>query len=62
MNADMHAGADAADMDSDANTRAGGSRAQKGRGKRRADQRFHWNSLLGLHRRRVIPGTRATHA
>lgn len=48
MNADMHAGTDAADMNAYADLRRGGGREQKCRGKRRADQRFHLDSLFGF--------------
>jgi hypothetical protein len=55
MDADMHAGTDAANMNAYADLRRGGGREQKCRGKRRADQRFHLDSLFGFTNARVIP-------
>lgn len=60
MDADMHAGADTADMNAYADAGIGRRRAQKSRGKRRTDNRFHFESLIWLHNARVIPGARGT--
>jgi hypothetical protein len=62
MDADMHTGANAADMNAYADVGTGSCRTQKGGGKRRADQRFHFpDSLLGCTNARVIPWARGTH-
>lgn len=57
MAADMRADADAADVDAQADAGAGGRGAEQGEGKKRSDQDFHGDFLIGLEK-----GLRQTHA